>query len=896
MIRKLLVVFICLSLLLPTAQVFAATELLYADTDGTYEDWTQASGADSALMLQAGDGTFIYTPMSGTLKRTSIDIDDTSGAGDISLITVSSKLRMGGTPSIGLTQQTIDTSDYDYSGSDFGGVSGRSIAIDSNGYIWVIYGEKNGSGDDDLKVDYSDDDGDTWANSLTVTSTGVDYSVMSIAIDSADTIYIAYQKDAGTTETVHTQYYDGSWHGEENIEAGYTDQAKGALGLAVDSTDEVHVIYTMENAGESGSENLRYANRANKASAWANHAWVHEENSDFAGGSIAIDSNDYIHVVYSCDDADGYYDINYRYNNGSWQAEEVLCDGQTDMNNSDEYYPSLAIDSDDVVHVAWTAEWDNSKEGMGYIYGNTSSWSSIYKTVDLGGTPYHGGIAIDENDTVYIAYYVYVVDSNSYYAVCTDSGISTPVLIDEGYEPMLMWANYPEISGEKTNVVDNGFVARWYDYAEEMILLTYSNEIPAGSTNSGVCRPFLYNGTTVDYGDDLVYPGMTAMTDWAFYSDSWSTNPFTGDTWDWSDIDDIEIGIQAGASGDSVYIYCSMLYITVYYTGVSAPAINVNEATQVAKTSAQLNATVLDDGDQECEVRFGYGTSSQSTIDAYDEQTDWVSGYETGEHPYVLATGLSASTPYYFRAEIKNDHSTVVSTSEETFTTLGSIAAPTNFVATPNSTSIDLNWVKGAGSTQTLVRYSFYTFPTSTSEGFELYEDTSTSTSLTDLSPGQRVYFSAWGESGGAYSASYATAMATTIAGAGDDDEDTDGDGIPDSEEDDIEYTSLIEPTNWFLDIDYTTQQNMPWYNTVNDIADDTSMPRETVWQLGALFFAACGSIGIFFKNKELLPAAIVFGIGVILFCAMRLLPGWTALPPILIVAGIGMSRGVFRG
>lgn len=75
-------------------------------------------------------------------------------------------------------------------------------------------------------------------------------------------------------------------------------------------------------------------------------------------------------------------------------------------------------------------------------------------------------------------------------------------------------------------------------------------------------------------------------------------------------------------------------------------------AAENATWKATLNGELIDDGDQDCEVRFQYGLDT-----SYGTDTSWVSQAE-GDFSKVI-TGLTANTIYHFRAQAKNSSGTV---------------------------------------------------------------------------------------------------------------------------------------------------------------------------------------------------------------------------------------------
>lgn len=91
--------------------------------------------------------------------------------------------------------------------------------------------------------------------------------------------------------------------------------------------------------------------------------------------------------------------------------------------------------------------------------------------------------------------------------------------------------------------------------------------------------------------------------------------------------------------------------------------------------------------------------------------------------------------------------------------------APTGLTASvAGPTQVDLTWSKNSGSDYTIIRYDTTAYPTSLSEGTEIYNDTGVSHSHTSLTPGVTYYYTAWGmdSSSGLFSLTYDTDSEST--------------------------------------------------------------------------------------------------------------------------------------
>ena len=201
---------------------------------------------------------------------------------------------------------------------------------------------------------------------------------------------------------------------------------------------------------------------------------------------------------------------------------------------------------------------------------------------------------------------------------------------------------------------------------------------------------------------------------------------------------------------------------------------------------------------------------------------------------------------------------------------------PTSFKGIPSGTYIDLSWIRGYGAEKTLIRYSFETYPQSITDGFLLYEGTQISCKHEGLENGQTVYYSAWSKSGEAYTQNFIKLLLTTITGA----------------EAPIDIKDLTEPPKWFINTDYTTQANTPYYEIVNNIIDSIGIPRSTGWSIGAMLFATMLTFAVYTYRPNALLAGAVLLISLGLSSAVWLIPGWVIFVTFLVAFGIaGVQR-----
>jgi len=235
---------------------------------------------------------------------------------------------------------------------------------------------------------------------------------------------------------------------------------------------------------------------------------------------------------------------------------------------------------------------------------------------------------------------------------------------------------------------------------------------------------------------------------------------------------------DAGLAPDTTYYYRAWSYVqageeqwsdncaedfSTTMSGVTIPVVTTSAATLVEETTATLNGAVSDDGGEACQYRFGYSTTPGGP---YTHTTWSVDTKTTGQSFSQALLSLNKGTKYYFIAQAKNSAGTG-SGSELSFLTKPD--APISFSAsTVSSTQIDLSWTKGAGAQKTKIQRKQGSYPANKDDGTQVYFDTGTAKSDTELAPGTTYYYRAWSYVSGSeekWSDNCAEDFATTASG-----------------------------------------------------------------------------------------------------------------------------------
>lgn len=175
-------------------------------------------------------------------------------------------------------------------------------------------------------------------------------------------------------------------------------------------------------------------------------------------------------------------------------------------------------------------------------------------------------------------------------------------------------------------------------------------------------------------------------------------------------------------------------------TGAITPTIATSDATSVEETVATLNGDITDIGGENCDQR-GFEWDIDSG-EPYANSWTESGSFDTGVFSHNL-DGLAKGTLYYFRAKAHNSEGWGYG-SELKFLTWP--APPTDFTADPGDGQITLSWTKGEGANRTLVRRRTNTYPSTITDGYEVYFGTGTSVVDTGLTNGQTYYYRAWSE------------------------------------------------------------------------------------------------------------------------------------------------------
>lgn len=341
-------------------------------------------------------------------------------------------------------------------------------------------------------------------------------------------------------------------------------------------------------------------------------------------------------------------------------------------------------------------------------------------------------------------------------------------------------------------------------------------------------------------------------------------------------------------NASSIYLYKNAIDIGYdYYLN--------NSIAHSIKTTNQLSVGAIEDG--AATTNYLDGKISEVRISNISRSVEWVKATHntlllptsfapvtdvftstatqsknTGDSWYTSQTGLTANTLYGYKAEGVNSYGTSWG-AWVFFNTSVTLNPPSNVICNAGADSISLSWTKGGNSSYTYIRYKVGSYPTSTTDGNAVANQSGVNFTHTGLASGTSYFYRLWGEDGGTLSTTNVTTVCTTTASS-------------------TVSTPSPLPT---LDTSGATTSpngsaltNNPLYTLGNQEAAAISVPQGTWWMLVGLGILIVTGLFIYTRSRNLLIALGAMIIAGVVMANMDMFPIWIMY--VFGLAGIGMS------
>ena len=231
----------------------------------------------------------------------------------------------------------------------------------------------------------------------------------------------------------------------------------------------------------------------------------------------------------------------------------------------------------------------------------------------------------------------------------------------------ISYVNSNEVDAVQTNDGDSSFIFAKRDKQWQGQLYSLTNHTGSGVINSVtvyvVAKDYKDRGAqvkTIIYTHDQDYSSsaFSLPSSYTTKSSAYTTNPYTGSSWTWQEIDDLAAGAWL-YNYDYKYTYCTQIYVTVDYSPpIITPSTVTTVTTDIATISsiqlqnnqATLKGNVTATGGENPDHRY-IDWDTDASGEPYANTVDLGAG-GTGEFSTTLT--LNPGTLYYYRARAHN--------------------------------------------------------------------------------------------------------------------------------------------------------------------------------------------------------------------------------------------------
>jgi len=280
------------------------------------------------------------------------------------------------------------------------------VAVDLSNHIHIVWQDNALGNNHEINHKKSTDGGTNWTHKRLTYSPGDSYTP-AIAIDSHNHIHLVWSDwtndpqiyykrstDGGTTWTTKRLTYSSGW--------------SFMPALAIGSNDHIHLVW---HDYTPGKPEVYYKKSTDGGTTWTQKRLTYSEGNS-AVTSIALDSQNHIHVAWG-DDTPGNYEIFYKKStNGgtSWTSKRLTYNSGWSSN------PALAIDSNDYIHMVWLDDSLGSNQEI--YYKRSTDGGVTWTTKRLTYSPvYSGGpaIVLDSSDNIFVVWFDYSSGNHEIY-------------------------------------------------------------------------------------------------------------------------------------------------------------------------------------------------------------------------------------------------------------------------------------------------------------------------------------------------------------------------------------------------------------------------------------------------------------------------------------------------
>ncbi|THF81683.1 RCC1 domain-containing protein [Cohnella fermenti] len=288
------------------------------------------------------------TPSANSITA-SIKIDDSASVSSSSPYRITVGSKTSGWVSNTLSQTgTVSSTEA----MDFSGAGARNIVKLANGW-WVIAGY-SGNPAIGIRFMVSKDNGQSWSQLATLADDG---SIVSAPSITAVGNQVAGIVRAGSS-SIWSFSFDAVSQADENIigdtimvDSGQTDiSLTDNVSVAVDSNNKIHAVWSSKNPSYSSRYNIRYSQSSDGGKTWSAVTQFNGGTSyDSLNPEIVIINNLPV-IFYSYNNGSTYYIYKYSFNGSSWSLASIYAGAAYIQER-----PSVYVDGSNV-YLAWASK------------------------------------------------------------------------------------------------------------------------------------------------------------------------------------------------------------------------------------------------------------------------------------------------------------------------------------------------------------------------------------------------------------------------------------------------------------------------------------------------------------------------------------------------------------
>ncbi|UCG70651.1 MAG: exo-alpha-sialidase [Thermoplasmata archaeon] len=292
-----------------------------------------------------------------------------------------------------------------------------SLAVGSNGVIYVVWQDARNGSDLDIFFSRSSDGGATWLDPeirVNIDTSGLTQSKPDIAVDSNNDIYVVWQDFRSSDYDIYfAMSSDGgvSWTDpavKVNADTSTTSQFDPTI--AVDTTGTIYVAWEDENE-TTFDYDIYFAKSTDDGATWTDPSvkvYADSTSKEQADPSIAVDSSQTIYIAWEDlrnDNSDIFF-AKSTDGGATWtdSNERVNKDVGTKNQNN----PDVAVDSNGYIYLAWEDYRDDHNDiyfANSFDGGGTWTDPNMRVNNDPGSTDQEApSIAVDSGGTAYVAW------------------------------------------------------------------------------------------------------------------------------------------------------------------------------------------------------------------------------------------------------------------------------------------------------------------------------------------------------------------------------------------------------------------------------------------------------------------------------------------------------------